>query len=296
MVKRAFSGALEDKIFMLFVYIVLLVLFAVIAIPILHIVSSSFSDPYFVLRGLVSFYPRGISFEGYSKIFSDESYVLGLMNSVFYTVAGTCVQVTMTVLCAYPLSRRSFYGKTVFTWVVVLTMFFSGGLIPTYLVVKSLGLLDTRFAMIIPGAMAGFQVLVARSFFQSAIPEELVEAAELDGASQIAIFTKIVLPLSAPVLAILGVIYAVGNWNGFFEAMIYLNSTYLFPLQIILRNILIVNRPLAGYDAETMQQMQRLTALLKYALIVVSSVPILLFYPLIQKYFAKGLTVGSLKG
>jgi len=139
-------------------------------------------------------------------------------------------------------------------------------------------------------------VLVARSFFQSAIPEELVEAAELDGASQIAIFTKIVLPLSAPVLAILGVIYAVGNWNGFFEAMIYLNSTYLFPLQIILRNILIVNRPLAGYDAETMQQMQRLTALLKYALIVVSSVPILLFYPLIQKYFAKGLTVGSLKG
>ena len=202
----------------------------------------------------------------------------------------------MTVLCAYPLSRRSFYGKTVFTWVVVLTMFFSGGLIPTYLVVKSLGLLDTRFAMIIPGAMAGFQVLVARSFFQSAIPEELVEAAELDGASQIAIFTKIVLPLSAPVLAILGVIYAVGNWNGFFEAMIYLNSTYLFPLQIILRNILIVNRPLAGYDAETMQQMQRLTALLKYALIVVSSVPILLFYPLIQKYFAKGLTVGSLKG
>ena len=281
MVKRAFSGALEDKIFMLFVYIVLLVLFAVIAIPILHIVSSSFSDPYFVLRGLVSFYPRGISFEGYSKIFSDESYVLGLMNSVLYTVAGTCVQVTMTVLCAYPLSRRSFYGKTVFTWVVVLTMFFSGGLIPTYLVVKSLGLLDTRFAMIIPGAMAGFQVLVARSFFQSAIPEDLVEAAELDGASQI---------------AILGVIYAVGNWNGFFEAMIYLNSTYLFPLQIILRNILIVNRPLAGYDAETMQQMQRLTALLKYALIVVSSVPILLFYPLIQKYFAKGLTVGSLKG
>lgn len=294
--RRKFNGAKEDKIFLAIVYIVLLLLFAVIILPLLHIVSASMSDPDYVMRGQITFYPQHLSFIAYDTILKNESLVLGFLNSVFYTVAGTLVQVVTTILIAYPLSRRHFYGKDAITGIVLFTMFFSGGLIPTYLTVKSLGLIDSRWAMILPGAMAGFQVLVARTFFQTAIPEELVEAAELDGASQIAIFARIVLPLSTPIIAVLIVIYAVGNWNSFFDAMIYLNSTYLFPLQIVLRNILIMNKPLPQYDPVKMMQQLRISALLKYALIVVSSVPILLFYPLIQKYFAKGLTVGSIKG
>ncbi|MFN0002199.1 MAG: carbohydrate ABC transporter permease [Pseudohongiellaceae bacterium] len=297
MLKRnAISGAMEDKIFMGVIYVVLIILFAVILMPLLHILSASISDPDEVMRGQVTFYPRHISFIAYNTIFESKELVRGFFNSVFYTSAGTLIQVITTLLISYPLSRRHFYGKNIITAIVLITMFFSGGLIPTYLVVKSLGLLDTRWAMILPGAMAGFQVLVARTFFQTAIPEELVEAAELDGASQITIFARIVLPLSTPIIAVLVVIYAVGNWNSFFDALIYLNSTYLFPLQIILRNILVLNKPQTGYDAVRMMQLLRISALLKYALIVVSSVPILLFYPLIQKYFVKGLTIGSLKG
>ncbi len=294
--RRKFNGATEDKLFLAIVYIVLLLLFAVIILPLLHIVSASMSDADYVMRGQITFYPQHLSFIAYNTILENNSLVLGFLNSVFYTVAGTFVQVVTTILIAYPLSRRHFYGKDAITGIVLLTMFFSGGLIPTFLIVKSLGLIDSRWAMILPGAMAGFQVLVARTFFQTAIPEELVEAAELDGASQIAIFARIVLPLSTPIIAVLIVIYAVGNWNSFFDAMIYLNSTYLFPLQIVLRNILIMNKPMPQYDPVKMMLQLRMSALLKYALIVVSSVPILLFYPLIQKYFAKGLTVGSLKG
>ena len=297
MVKRpAITGAIEDRLFLFVVYCVILVLLAAIALPLLHILSSSISDPDAVLRGEVGYYPKQISLIAYKTIFEDEALVRGFLNSVFYTITATFVQVGATIMCAYPLSRPYLYGKSIITGMVLLTMFFSGGLIPTYLVVRSLGLLDTRWAMVLPGAMAGFQVLVARTFFQTAIPEELVEAAELDGASQITIFAKIVLPLSTPVIAVLIVIYAVGNWNSFFEAMIYLNSTELFPLQIILRNILVMNKPVGTYDTVRMMQLLRLTALLKYALIVVSSVPILLAYPLIQKHFARGLTVGSIKG
>ena len=294
--RRKFNGTTEDKLFLAIVYIVLLLLFAVIILPLLHIVSASMSDADYVMRGQITFYPQHLSFIAYNTILENNSLVLGFLNSVFYTVAGTFVQVVTTILIAYPLSRRHFYGKDAITGIVLLTMFFSGGLIPTFLMVKSLGLIDSRWAMILPGAMAGFQVLVARTFFQTAIPEELVEAAELDGASQIAIFARIVLPLSTPIIAVLIVIYAVGNWNSFFDAMIYLNSTYLFPLQIVLRNILVMNKPMPQYDPVKMMLQLRMSALLKYALIVVSSVPILLFYPLIQKYFAKGLTVGSLKG
>jgi len=294
--RRKFNGATEDKLFLAIVYIVLLLLFAVIILPLLHIVSASMSDADYVMRGQITFYPQQLSFIAYDTILGNKSLVLGFLNSVFYTVAGTFVQVVTTLLIAYPLSRRHFYGKDAITGIVLLTMFFSGGLIPTFLMVKSLGLIDSRWAMILPGAMAGFQVLVARTFFQTAIPEELVEAAELDGASQLAIFARIVLPLSPPIIAVLIVIYAVGNWNSFFDAMIYLNSTYLFPLQIVLRNILVMNKPMPQYDPVKMMLQLRMSALLKYALIVVSSVPILLFYPLIQKYFAKGLTVGSLKG
>lgn len=177
-------------------------------------------------------------------------------------------------------------------------MFFGGGLIPTYLVVKSLGILDTRWALILPGAMAVFQVIIARTFFQTTVPDELYEAAELDGCSEFGTFWRVVLPLSKPIIAVLVLIYAVGNWNAYFDAMIYLNSEKLFPLQIILRNILILNTQPGKIlaDPERMIAMQEIASLLKYALIVVASLPVLIFYPFIQKYFVKGMMIGSLKG
>jgi putative aldouronate transport system permease protein len=294
--QAAIRESLSDKIFLTVVYSVLILLFIIIAYPLLHIISASFSDSKDVIAGRVTIYPIHMTLIAYKTIFQSKNLMLGFINSGIYTIFGTSFQVFMTVLMAYPLSRKQFYGRGVITGILIFTMFFSGGLIPTYLLVKSLGLLDTRWAMILPGAMAGFQVIVARTFFQTNIPEELYEAAEIDGSSQLGTFIRIVLPLSKPIVAVLVLIYGVGNWNAFFDAMIYINSQHLFPLQIILRNILVLNTPNMLADPKRMMEMMRIATLLKYALIVVASVPVLIFYPFIQKYFVKGLMIGSLKG
>jgi putative aldouronate transport system permease protein len=220
------------------------------------------------------------------------------MNSFIYTVLGVTINIVMTVAIAYPLSKSTFVGRNVIMMILVFTILFSGGLIPTYLTVKAVGILDTRWAMLLPGALAVFQVIVARTFFQSTIPKELGEAAELDGCSDIGFLWRVVLPLSKAILAVLILFYAVGNWNAYFDALIYLKSPELYPLQIILRNILILNSIDASslVDANQMAARQGLRDLLKFSLIVVATVPILCIYPFVQKFFVQGIMIGSIKG
>jgi putative aldouronate transport system permease protein len=287
-----------DRVFMVLIYAFLTMVLLVVLLPLLYIVSSSFSSPQAVVSGKVWLFPVQFTLDGYKAVFNNPQIGTGFMNSLYYTVVGTLINVVLTVMLAYPLARRTFYGRNFFMVLLVITMMFEGGLIPYYLVVKELSLLDTRWAMILPGALAVFQVIIARTFFQTSIPEELSEAADLDGCSDIRFIFSIVLPLSKPILAVMMLMYAVGHWNAYFDALIFLRSPDLFPLQIVLRNVLILNTVDASMIANANQMLaqQGLKDLLKYSLIVVASGPVLLIYPFVQKYFVKGVMIGSLKG
>lgn len=287
-----------DRIFMSLVYVFLTLVLLVVLLPLLYILSSSFSSPQSVVSGKVWLWPVDFTFDGYKAVFNNPQIGVGFMNSIFYTVVGTIINVALTVMLAYPLSRRTFYGRNVIMILLVITMMFEGGLIPYYLVVKNLELLDTRWAMILPGALAVFQVIIARTFFQTTIPNELAEAADLDGCNDLRFIFSIVLPLSKPILAVMMLMYAVGHWNAYFDALIFLRSADLFPLQIVLRNVLILNTVDASMiaNADQMIAQQGLKDLLKYSLIVVASGPVLIIYPFVQKYFVQGVMIGSLKG
>jgi putative aldouronate transport system permease protein len=289
--------SLGDRVFMFFVYLFLVVVLLIVLYPLVYIVSASFSNPLAVTAGKVWLIPVDFSLRGYEVTFQKPQIVTGYMNSLFYTVAGTLISVVLTVLVAYPLSRRDLYGSNALMFLITFTLIFSGGLIPTYLVVKELGMIDTRWALLIPQAVAAFQVIIARTFFRSAIPDELVEAAELDGCNDLQFLWRVVLPLSKPIIAVLALMYAISQWNGYFDALIYLKSSDLQPLQLVLRNILILNTTSSGsMDAVAMAQRRQLADLLKYCLIVVGSVPVLLIYPFVQRYFVKGVLIGSIKG
>ncbi|NOU73249.1 ABC transporter permease subunit [Paenibacillus sp. LMG 31458] len=287
-----------DRLFLLGIYILLTVVLIVVLFPLIFIISSSFSSPQAVVSGKVWLFPVDFTLEGYKAVFRNPQIVSGYSNSLIYAVAGTAVNVALTVMLAYPLARKTFYGRNFIMVLLVITMMFDGGLIPFYLVVKNLHLLDSRWAMILPGALAVFQVIVARTFFQTTIPDEIAEAAELDGCSDIRFITSIVIPLSKPILAVLTLMYAVGHWNAYFDALIFLKSPNLFPLQIVLRNILILNTIDATMVSKVDQMLaqQGLKDLLKYSLIVVASAPVLIIYPFVQKHFVKGVMIGSLKG
>ncbi|ALS28255.1 sugar ABC transporter permease [Paenibacillus sp. 32O-W] len=287
-----------DKLFLFGVYLFLVIILVVVLYPLVYIVSSSFSSPRAVVSGSVWLLPVEPSLAGYKAIFNNPQILTGYANSIFYTFFGVLINVSLTVMLAYPLSKPTFFGRGLMMVIIVITMMFSGGLIPYYLTVKALGLLDTRWAMLLPGALAVWQVIIARTFFQSTIPKELGEAAELDGCSDIGFLWRVVLPLSKPIIAVLVLMYAVGHWNAYFEALIFLKSPDLYPLQIILRNILILNSIDASMmvDANQMVARQGLRDLLKYSLIIVATVPVLAIYPFAQKYFVKGIMIGSLKG
>ena len=286
-----------DRVFMFFVYLFLVLVLLAVLYPVIYIVSASFSDPNAVTAGKVWLYPVDFSLRGYQVTFQNPQIVTGYVNSLFYTVVGTFISVVLTVFVAYPLSRRDLYGSNFLMFLITFTLIFSGGLIPTYLVVKQLGMIDTRWALLIPQAVAAFQVIIARTFFRATIPEELVEAAELDGCNDLQFLWSVVLPLSKPIIAVLALMYAVSQWNGYFDALIYLKSSDLQPLQIVLRNILILNTTASGsMDATAMAQRRQLADLLKYCLVVVGSVPVLLIYPFVQRYFVKGILIGSIKG
>lgn len=284
-----------DRVFMGGIYVFLTLILLAVLYPLIYIVSASFSSPSAVTSGQVWLFPVEPTLLGYTSVFKNPEIIQGFSNSLFYTVVGTLISVSITIMLAYPLSRKSFYGRNVIMVILVFTMIFDGGLIPLYLVVKDLHLIDTIWALLLPSALAVFQVIIARAFFQSTIPEELVEASEMDGCSDIGFIFKVVLPLAKPIIAVLVLMYAVMKWNMYFDAMIYLKSEELFPLQLILRSILILNvDPTA--NVEEMLKMQGLKELLKYSLIVVSSLPVLLIYPFVQKHFVKGMLIGSVKG
>ena len=224
--------------------------------------------------------------------------MLGFWNSTVYTVIGTIINVAFTVLIAFPLAQKNFYGRRIVVTLMLITLFFDGGLIPTYLLVKNLHMLDTRWALWLPGAFSVFQVIVARTFFQTSIPSEIQEAAQIDGCRDFRYLLSIALPLSKPILAVMTLMYAVGHWNAYFDALIYLRSEHLFPLQYVLRNILILNSADPAMLAGTATKLrdQGFEQALKYALIVVACVPVLIMYPFVQKHFVKGVMIGSLKG
>ena len=280
------------------IYLFLILILIVVLYPLIYVVSASFSNPADVAAGRVVLFPVNPTMVGYDAVLKNVKIVKGFLNSVFYLIAGTSLQVAMTMLAAYPLSRKEFYGRQVINALFVFTMYFSGGLVPSYLLLKNLHLLNTRAAVIVPTAMSVWNVIIARTYLQTTIPDELFEAAELDGCSIIGFFFKIVLPLSAPIIAVLVLYYGVGNWNSYFNAMIYLKSQELYPLQLVLREILKLGKVdmTMVTDMEALQRLQGLTALLKYSVIVVASLPMMLIYPFVQKYFVKGVMIGSLKG
>ena len=289
--------SLGDRFFMFCVYVFLFVILVIVLYPLVYVVSSSFSSPLAVSSGKVWLWPVDFSLRGYEVAFSNPQIITGYANSLYYTIFGTLISVTLTVLVAYPLSRRTLFGRSAIMIFIVFTMIFYGGLIPTYLVVKNLGMLNTRWALMIPQALAAWQVIIARTFFQVNIPEELAEAAELDGCSDLRFLWSVVLPLSKPILAVLVLMYAVGQWNAYFDALLYLKSADLYPLQLVLRSILILNTFSSGsMEASVMIERQQLADLLKYSLIVVGSLPVLLIYPFAQRYFVRGMLIGSVKG
>lgn len=286
-----------DRLFLFGVYSFLLIIFVLVLYPLIYVVSSSLSSPAAVSSGRVWLWPVDFSLRGYQVAFSNPQIITGYGNSLYYTFFGTLISVIATVLVAYPLSRRGLYGRNAIMLFITFTMIFSGGLIPTYLVVKNLGMLDTRWALIIPQAVAAWQVIIARTFFQVTIPEELAEAAALDGCSDLRFLWSVVIPLSKPIIAVLVLMYAVGQWNAYFDALLYLKSDELQPLQLVLRSILILNTTTSGsMEASVMIERQQMADLLKYSLIVVGSLPVLLIYPFAQRYFVRGMLIGSIKG
>lgn len=279
----------------------IILIFAALAmlIPIVHIVASSFSSAEAVSLGKVAFWPVEPTLDGYRKVFTTSSIGWGFKNSIIYTVVGTSINLFFTMLAAYPLSRKDLRCRNFVMFLFSFTMLFSGGMIPMYLQVSRLGLLDTIWAIVLPGAMSVYNVIVLRTYISSSIPYDLYESASLDGCSDFRYVVQIVVPLSRPILAVLVLWYAVGHWNSYFNAMIYLRTYTKNPLQIILRNLLILDEFTQGdfsSDVIALEKAKRMRDLYKYSLIIVSSVPVMLLYPLIQKHFVKGVMLGSIKG
>lgn len=296
--KSGYRESAGDRLFDIAVHVFLVVSLLLVAYPLLYVVSASFSAPQAVVSGRVWLLPVQPTLLAYKAVFKNSNILIGYGNSILYAVLGTVVNLVLTLLAAFPLSRHQFYGRKVFMGMFVFTMLFSGGLIPTYLLVNRLGLLNTWWAMILPGAMSVWNVILTRTYLQTTIPEELYEAAELDGCSIYRMLPMVVVPLSGPILAVVALYCAVGSWNSYFDALIYLTDKDLFPLQIVLRNILIVNQVDASMiaDVKEIARKQGMINILKFAVIVVSSIPLICAYPFIQKHFVKGIMVGSLKG
>ena len=287
-----------DRIFNAVVHVIIALIVLTVVYPLVYVLSCSFSSPSMVGSGKVWLLPVDLSLKAYEAVFNYESILTGYVNSAIYTVLGTGVNLVLTTLCAFCLSRKDFFGRGVVSGMVLFTMLFNAGLIPNYLLINGLGWLDTIWAIIIPNAMSAWYVILMRSYFENSIPEELFEASGMDGCSVFRQLISIVIPLSGPIIAVIALYCAVGIWNSYFDAFIYLSDKSKFPLQVVLRNILILNQMdmSAVADLRDMASRQGMSNLLKYAIIVVSSAPLLLLYPFVQKYFVKGIMVGSVKG
>ena len=288
----------QDKTYYSVVYTLVTLLTLIVLLPLTNVLACSFSAPESVASGKVLLWPVNFSVSGYERVFNTDEIWIGYANTLYYTIVGTFVNVFVTMICAYPLARRGLPYKSFFSFLFAFTMLVSGRLVPTYLLARSLHLLNTRWALIIPGAMGVYQMIVTRTFLVANIPQELLEMSQIDGCNDFRFFWSFVLPLSKAVIAVTAMQYAVGHWNSWFSAFLYLSDDKKYPLQMMLRRILVMNQIKASdyVDEETLVAMEGMADLLKYSLIVVATVPILCAYPFIQKYFVKGIMIGSLKG
>ncbi|WP_312098352.1 carbohydrate ABC transporter permease [Niallia sp.] len=289
--------SVKDKLFVIINYTVLGIIACLMIYPLVYVLSASFSNPARTVLGDIWLFPKEMTVDLYVKVFQNEKILIGYRNTIIYTVFGTFINLLFSVMIAYPLSRKDFYGRNIITVFIMITMFFSGGMIPTYLLIKDLGMLDTIWAIVLPGAVSVYNVIIMRTFFQS-IPNELHEAASIDGCGNISFLMKIVMPLSMPIIAVMTLFYGVGHWNAYFDSLIYLNDESKFPLQLYLRQMLIqedMSGMSSASDNAISEHLMQIEGL-KYAVVIVASLPMLVLYPFLQKYFVKGVMIGSLKG
>lgn len=291
-----------DKIFDVVVFSLVTIMVLLVIYPLILVVSSAFSDGNSIVMGKVVFLPVNFNLDGLIEILEYKSVFVGYANSLFYMIVGTFINLVMAILMAYPLSRLDLIGRKFFTLLLIFTMLFNAGLIPNYLLLKGLGLINSRLALLLPVAINAYNIIVMITYFRGNVAKELLEASKIDGCNDFRFVLTILVPISKPIIAVLALFYAMGHWNAYFEAMIYINSPDKYPLQLVLREILLQNKISADLmatmimTAEEMQMRMGLSEQLKYALIIVSSVPLMLLYPFIQKYFVKGVMIGSVKG
>mgnify|MGYP004477971531 CR=1 FL=1 len=295
---RRIKDCASDRALYAVVNVLLALMMLLVAYPLLNILSSSFSSPRAVSTGRVVLLPVEFSLLGYQTVFAHRLIGIAYRNTIFYSLAGTLINLTMVLTCAYPLSRRDFPLRSPLMIACLITMYFSGGLIPSYILMVQLGLINNVWAMLLPGALSVYNMILTRTYILSNVPVELLEASQIDGCSDARYFTAVLLPLCKPIIAVVALYSVVGHWNSYFNALIYLNDQQLFPLQLILRQILISSEinPSDMGDIEGAIAKQGLSDLLKYALIVVATAPILCVYPFLQRFFVKGVMIGSVKG
>lgn len=288
----------SDMLFYALITLMLTAFFLIVLYPCVFVISASFSSGAAVQAGRVILFPVDLSLEGYRTVFNTRNIWMGFRNSILYTFFGTLLNIGMTMTAAYGLSRSDVPGRNGFMLLFTFTMFFNGGMIPTYMLIRNLGMLNTPWSLIIPGAIGVYNMIIARTFIQNSIPGELLDAAKIDGCSDIAYYLRIVLPLSKAIIAVLVLFYGVGHWNAYFNPMIYLSAKSLYPLTIFLRDILMSTQidPSTISDPEAQLRLAEAAAVIKYALIVVTLVPVIIIYPFVQKYFVKGVMIGSVKG
>lgn len=289
--------AAGDRWFYIISYSIVSILVIAVLYPIIYVISASFSSGNAIATGKVWLWPVEFTLDGYAAVFKYKDIWIGYRNSILYTVAGTLINVCMTMICAYPLSRKNLRGRNKIMFLFTFTMLFNGGMLPNYILISKLKMINTAWSLLLPGAISVYNMIVARTFIQSNIPDELLESSRIDGCDDIRFFFKMVLPLSKAILAVLVIWYAVGHWNSYFNAFLYLNDKSKYPLQIYLREILVLGEVQSDMiDGETESAIRNLKYLLKYSTIVVSTVPLYAIYPFIQKYFVKGVMIGSVKG
>ena len=288
-----------DRAFNIFIYVFSALIILIVVYPLIFVLSASFSSPSEIIRGNVIFWPKGLNLDSYKAIISNSRILRGYGNTVFISVVGTAINIAMTTMCAFPLSNKKLAGRNVLTIFITFTMFFNAGMIPNYLLMKDLKLLNSYMVLMLPGAISVYNMLVMRNYFQSSIPGELIEAARMDGCGNLRTLFKIVLPLSKAIMAVMLIFYVAGHWNAYFSAMMYITDKDKYPLQLVLREILI---QASSYTEEGLGQGFSVVdaslkeVVIQYATIVVSSIPVMLLYPLMQKYFVKGVMIGAVKG
>lgn len=296
-VKKRKRSSVSDNVVDVGIYIILGIVVMCVAYPLFFILIASISDPTYVNAGKVIFFPKGITIEGYELLFDHKDVWTGYRNTLFYTITGAGIGVVLTMMIGYVLSVKRFKARKFIMIFLMITMYFNGGLIPTYLLIKSLNLLDTPMVMVMVGSVSVFNIILARTFISSTLSDELYEAAVIDGCTHFQYFGKIVMPLSKAIIAVLALYYGVWFWNDYFKGLIYLSNKNLFPLQLFLRSILVESSiDIELLDVEEAIKQQRLVEIIKYGLIIVSSLPVLVIYPFLQKYFVKGVMIGSVKG